>query len=196
MSSRLGEVVLLEDVLNEARYRMLQNMQEAKTSKELTDPELTAEQIGISALIIQDFKGPLISDYKFEWQKVLQAQGDTGVFLQYTHARLRSLLRMHGGGNHAHFDTSHLQDNRSIPILQHLLRYDEVLLQSALDMQPRHLVNFLMTLSHLVSSAHRELPVKGSPAEVAQARLRLFSCTCSVLANGMKILGITPVDKM
>uniref|UniRef100_A0A8B9RE41 Probable arginine--tRNA ligase, mitochondrial n=1 Tax=Astyanax mexicanus TaxID=7994 RepID=A0A8B9RE41_ASTMX len=89
MSSRLGEVVLLEDILNEARYRMLQNMREAKTSKELADPELTAEQIGVSALIIQDFKGPLISDYKFDWQKVLQAQGDTGVFLQYTHARLR-----------------------------------------------------------------------------------------------------------
>ncbi|XP_036438411.1 probable arginine--tRNA ligase, mitochondrial [Colossoma macropomum] len=196
MSSRLGEVVLLEDVLNEARYRMQQNMQEAKTSKELTDPELTAEQIGVSALIIQDFKGPLISDYKFDWQKVLQAQGDTGVFLQYTHARLRSLLTMHGSGNHTHFNPSHLQDSRSISILQHLLRYDEVLLQSALDLQPRHLVNFLITLSHLAASAHRELPVKGSPAEVAQARLRLFSCTCSVLANGMKILGITPVDKM
>uniref|UniRef100_A0AAR2IPH7 Probable arginine--tRNA ligase, mitochondrial n=1 Tax=Pygocentrus nattereri TaxID=42514 RepID=A0AAR2IPH7_PYGNA len=196
MSSRLGEVVLLEDVLNEARYRMQHNMQEAKTSKELTDPELTAEQIGVSALIIQDFKGKLISDYKFDWQKVLQAQGDTGVFLQYTHARLRSLLRMHGSGNHTHFNPSHLQDSRSISILQHLLRYDEVLLQSALDLQPRHLVNFLITLSHLAASAHRELPVKGSPAELAQARLRLFSATCSVLANGMKILGITPVDKM
>ncbi|XP_017542579.1 probable arginine--tRNA ligase, mitochondrial isoform X2 [Pygocentrus nattereri] len=57
MSSRLGEVVLLEDVLNEARYRMQHNMQEAKTSKELTDPELTAEQIGVSALIIQTEHG-------------------------------------------------------------------------------------------------------------------------------------------
>ncbi|XP_049333997.1 probable arginine--tRNA ligase, mitochondrial isoform X1 [Astyanax mexicanus] len=196
MSSRLGEVVLLEDILNEARYRMLQNMREAKTSKELADPELTAEQIGVSALIIQDFKGPLISDYKFDWQKVLQAQGDTGVFLQYTHARLRSLLRMHSSESHTHFNPAQLQDNRSLSILQHLLRYDEVLLQSSLDLQPRHLVNFLITLSHLASSAHRELQVKGSSAEVAQARLRLFSCTCSVLSNGMKTLGISPVEKM
>uniref|UniRef100_A0A8B9KHY5 Probable arginine--tRNA ligase, mitochondrial n=1 Tax=Astyanax mexicanus TaxID=7994 RepID=A0A8B9KHY5_ASTMX len=148
MSSRLGEVVLLEDILNEARYRMLQNMREAKTSKELADPELTAEQIGVSALIIQDFKGPLISDYKFDWQKVLQAQGDTGVFLQYTHARLRSLLRMHSSESHTHFNPAQLQDNRSLSILQHLLR------------------------------------------------LRLFSCTCSVLSNGMKTLGISPVEKM
>uniref|UniRef100_A0A8B9KGW0 Probable arginine--tRNA ligase, mitochondrial n=1 Tax=Astyanax mexicanus TaxID=7994 RepID=A0A8B9KGW0_ASTMX len=191
MSSRLGEVVLLEDILNEARYRMLQNMREAKTSKELADPELTAEQIGVSALIIQDFKGPLISDYKFDWQKVLQAQGDTGVFLQYTHARLRSLLRMHSSESHTHFNPAQLQDNRSLSILQHLLRYDEVLLQSSLDLQPRRHDHF-----HLASSAHRELQVKGSSAEVAQARLRLFSCTCSVLSNGMKTLGISPVEKM
>ncbi|XP_066533280.1 probable arginine--tRNA ligase, mitochondrial isoform X2 [Hoplias malabaricus] len=196
MSSRLGNVVLLEDVLNEARRRMLHNMKEAKTSKELTDPELTAEQIGVSALIIQDFKGPLIADYKFDWEKVLQSQGDTGVFLQYTHARLCSLLRSQGGGDQTVFDASHLLDDRSISILQHLLRFDEVLLQSASDLQPRHLVNFLLTLSHLAASALRELQVKGSDEGVAQARLRLFSGTRSVLGSGMRILGIRPVERM
>ncbi|XP_076872761.1 putative arginine--tRNA ligase, mitochondrial isoform X2 [Brachyhypopomus gauderio] len=196
MSTRSGDVVFLEDVLDEARNRMLQNMQQSKTSKELADPALTAELLGISALIIKDLKRPLISDYKFNWEQVLQAQGDTGVFLQYTHARLCSLLRTHASVSHTHFDPHHLQDSRSLSALQHLLRYDEVLLQSSLELQPRHLVNFLITLCHLVSSAHRELPVKGSPPAVAQARLRLFSCACSVLANGMRILGITPVEKM
>ncbi|XP_062857106.1 probable arginine--tRNA ligase, mitochondrial [Trichomycterus rosablanca] len=196
MSTRRGEVVFLEDVIDEARNRMIHNMNQSKTSKELSDQELTAEQIGISALIVQDFKGRLISDYKFDWERVLQAQGDTGVFLQYTHARLRSLLRMHGDANQTDFDPSHLQEDQSILILQHLLRYDEVLLQSALELQPRYLVNFLLTLCHLASSAHKALQVKGSSTHVAQARLCLFSCTCSVLANGMKILGITPVERM
>ncbi|XP_051951888.1 probable arginine--tRNA ligase, mitochondrial [Xyrauchen texanus] len=196
MSTRHGEVLFLEDVLEEARNRMLNNMRRSTTSKVLEDPEQTAERVGISALIIQDFKGPLMSDYKFEWDKVLQAQGDTGVFLQYTHARLRSLLRTHENEKYTCCDVSPLMDNRSISILQHLLRYDEVLLQSARDLQPRHLVNFLFTLSHLVASAHRQLPVKGSSPEVAQARLCLFSSVCSVLANGMRILGITPVERM
>ncbi|AWP20263.1 putative arginine--tRNA ligase mitochondrial [Scophthalmus maximus] len=88
MKTRTGEVVFLEDVLNEARARMLHNMSQSKTTKELDDPEDTAEKVAISALIVQDFKGPLQSDYKFDWDKMLQAQGDTGVFLQYTHARL------------------------------------------------------------------------------------------------------------
>ncbi|RXN00031.1 putative arginine--tRNA ligase, mitochondrial [Acipenser ruthenus] len=164
MKTRRGDVVFLEDVLEEARSRMLQNMSLSTTTKDLEDPDDTAEKVGISALIIQDFKGPLLSDYKFDWDRVLQSQGDTGVFLQYTHARL--------------------------------CRYDEVLYQSSKDLQPKHLVNFLLTLCHLAAVAHKTLPVKGSSSEVAQARLQLFKGTCGVLANGMRLLGITPVEKM
>ncbi|XP_030638217.1 putative arginine--tRNA ligase, mitochondrial [Chanos chanos] len=197
MRTRQGEVVFLEDVLDEACDRMLKNMSLSKTSKDLPNPKDTAEKVGISALIIQDFKGPLISDYKFEWERVLQAQGDTGVFLQYTHARLCSLLQMQAGSHlDGSFDPLPLMEKRSIAILQHLLRYDEVLYQCSQDLQPKHLVNFLMTLCHLVASAHRELPVKGSCSEVAQARLHLFSGARSVLANGMAILGMQPVEKM
>ncbi|KAI9543896.1 Arginyl-tRNA synthetase [Dissostichus eleginoides] len=196
MSTRSGEVVFLEDVLNEARNRMLHNTSQSKTTKEMDDPEDTAEKVGISALIVQDFKGPLHSDYKFDWDRMLQAKGDTGVFLQYTHARLCSLIRRNEGVGGFIFDPSLLLEPTSITVLQHLLRYDEVLYQSSQDLQPKHLVNFLLKLCHLVASAHRELPVKGSSQDVAQARLRLFSGAGSVLAGGMRILGITPVDKM
>uniref|UniRef100_A0A3Q3F7V4 Probable arginine--tRNA ligase, mitochondrial n=1 Tax=Labrus bergylta TaxID=56723 RepID=A0A3Q3F7V4_9LABR len=192
MKTRSGEVVFLEDVLDEARSRMLHNMSRSTTTKELENPEDTAEKVGISALIVQDFKGPLQSDYSFDWERMLQAQGDTGVFLQYTHAR----LCRNEEAQAAIFDPSLLLEQTSVSILQHLLRYDEVLFQSVQDLQPKHLVNFLLKLSHLIASAHRELPVKGSHQDVAQARLRLFSAACSVLANGMRILGITPVDKM
>ncbi|XP_008282636.1 putative arginine--tRNA ligase, mitochondrial [Stegastes partitus] len=196
MKTRTGEVVFLEDVLDEARARMLHNMSQSSTTKDMDNPEDTAEKVGISALNIQDFKGPLQSDYKFDWDRMLQAQGDTGVFLQYTHARLCSLMQRNEGVQAATFDPSLLREHTSVTILQHLLRYDEVLYQSAQDLQPKHLVTFLLKLCHLIAAAHRELPVKGSPQDVAQARLRLFSGACSVLANGMRILGITPVDKM
>uniref|UniRef100_A0A7N8YEE4 Probable arginine--tRNA ligase, mitochondrial n=1 Tax=Mastacembelus armatus TaxID=205130 RepID=A0A7N8YEE4_9TELE len=196
MSTRTGEVVFLEDVLDEARARMLHNMSQAKTTKEMDNPEDTAEKVGISALLVQDFRGPLLSDYRFDWDRMLQAQGDTGVFLQYTHARLCSLLQRNADIDATTFDPSLLLEQTSMTILQHLLRYDEVLYQSAQDLQPKHLVNFLLKLCHLTASAHRELLVKGSPPDVAQARLRLFRGSCSVLANGMRILGMCPVDKM
>ncbi|XP_012736122.2 probable arginine--tRNA ligase, mitochondrial [Fundulus heteroclitus] len=196
MRTRTGKVVFLEDVLDEAQARMLHNMNQSPTTKELENPEDTAEKVAISALIVQDFKGPLQSGYKFDWARTLQAQGDTGVFLQYTHARLCSLMRRNEGVETATFNPSCLCEQTSRTILQHLLRYDEVLYKSHQDLEPKHLVNFLLKLCHLVAAAHRELPVKGSPPDVAQARLRLFSGARLVLAGGMRILGITPVQKM
>ncbi|XP_059838375.1 probable arginine--tRNA ligase, mitochondrial isoform X1 [Hypanus sabinus] len=196
MKTRKGDVVFLEDVLNEARTRMLQNMAASKTTKELEDPENTAEKVGVAALIVQDFKGPLMSDYEFDWDRVLQSQGDTGVYLQYTHARLCSLQRQCENGEIMQFNPTYLQDPQAIALLQHLLRYDEVLYQVSEDLQPKYLVNYLIMLSRLASIAHRTLHIKGSMPEVATARLLLFKGISSVLANGMKLLGITPVEKM
>ncbi|NWR49341.1 SYRM protein, partial [Regulus satrapa] len=196
MKTRRGEVIFLEDVLNEARSRMLQNMASTKTTKEIQDPVETAEKVGLAALIIQDFRGLLSSDYQFSWDRALQSRGDTGVFLQYTHARLHSLEQMNGNAELTDVNAACLQEPDAISVLQHLLRYDEVLYRSSQDLQPKHIVNYLLTLSHLAALAHKTLPVKGSAPEVAQARLCLFHAARSVLANGMKLLGITPVTQM
>ncbi|XP_064268688.1 probable arginine--tRNA ligase, mitochondrial isoform X3 [Passer domesticus] len=196
MKTRRGEVIFLEDVLNEVRSRMLQNMTATKTTKEIQDPVETAEKVGLAALIVQDFRGLLASDYQFSWDRALQSRGDTGVFLQYTHARLHSLEQMHGNAELADVNVACLQEPDAISVLQHLLRYDEVLYRSSQDLQPKHIVSYLLTLSHLAAVAHKTLPVKGSAPDVAQARLCLFHAARSVLANGMKLLGITPVTQM
>ncbi|XP_077160965.1 putative arginine--tRNA ligase, mitochondrial isoform X2 [Paroedura picta] len=164
MKTRKGEVVFLEDVLDEACSMMLERMASTKTTKELVDPLETAQRVGLAALIIQDFRGLLSTDYQFNWDRVLQSQGDTGVFIQYSHARLH--------------------------------RYDEILYQSSQDLQPKHIVLYLLALSHLAAAAHKMLPVKGSVPELAEARLCLFQAARSILANGMKLLGITPVTRM
>ncbi|XP_006870691.1 PREDICTED: probable arginine--tRNA ligase, mitochondrial [Chrysochloris asiatica] len=196
MKTRRGDVTFLEDVLNEIRLRMLQNMASIKTTKELENPQETAERVGLAALIIQDFRGLLLSDYQFSWDRVFQSRGDTGVFLQYTHARLHSLEETFGCGYLNEFNTTCLQEPQSVSILQHLLRFDEVLYRSSQDCQPKHIASYLLTLSHLSAMAHKTLQIKGSPPEVAGARLHLFRAVRSVLANGMKLLGITPVSRM
>ncbi|XP_015354746.1 probable arginine--tRNA ligase, mitochondrial isoform X6 [Marmota marmota marmota] len=196
MKTRRGDVTFLEDVLNEIRLRMLQNMASIKTTKELENPQETAERVGLAALIIQDFRGLLLSDYQFSWDRVFQSRGDTGVFLQYTHARLHSLEETFGSGYLNDLNTACLQEPQSVSILQHLLRFDEVLFKSSQDLQPRHIVSYLLTLSHLAAVAHKTLQIKDSPPDVAGARLHLFKAVRSVLANGMKLLGIIPVCRM
>uniref|UniRef100_A0A8C7A4F9 Probable arginine--tRNA ligase, mitochondrial n=1 Tax=Neovison vison TaxID=452646 RepID=A0A8C7A4F9_NEOVI len=196
MKTRRGNVTFLEDVLNEIRSRMLQNMASIKTTRELENPQETAERVGLAALIIQDFRGLLLSDSQFSWDRVFQSRGDTGVFLQYTHARLHSLEETFGCGYLNDFNTACLQEPQSVSILQHLLRFDEVLYRSSQDLQPRHIVSYLLTLSHLAAMAHKTLLIKDSPPDVAGARLHLFRAVRSVLANGMKLLGIIPVCRM
>ncbi|CAI5769805.1 probable arginine--tRNA ligase, mitochondrial [Podarcis lilfordi] len=197
MRTRRGEVVFLDDVLDEARSMVIEQSASAKTTKELDNPLETAERIGLAAFIIQDFRGLLVSDYQFNWDRILQSRGDTGVFLQYTHARLHSLEEMCGAVNQAsRINAACLQDPQAISLIQHLLRYDEILYKSSQDLQPKHIVAYLLKLSHLAAVAHKMLPVKGSVPELAEARLCLFQAVRSVLANGMKLLGITPVNKM
>lgn len=196
MKTRRGDVTFLEDVLNELQSRMLQNMASIKTTKKMENPQETAERVGLAALIIQDFRGLLLSDYQFSWDRVFQSRGDTGVFLQYTHARLCSLEETFGCGYLNDFNVACLQEPQSVSILQHLLRFDEVLYTSSQDLQPKHIVSYLLTLSHLAAVAHKTLQVKDSPPDVAGARLHLFKAVRSVLANGMKLLGITPVCRM
>lgn len=196
MQTRRGDVIFLEDVLDEARSRMLQNMANSETSKKTEDPADTAEKIGIAALIIQDFKGPLLSDYKFQWDQALQSSGDTGVFLQYTHARLHSLLNLWETREKEEFDANCLQDPSVSSTLRHFLRYDEVIHKTLKELQPRYLVSYLMGLGHLANVAHHSLHVKGSSPDVAHARLLFFNSIRVVLANGMRLLGITPLDKM
>uniref|UniRef100_A0A8C2SVF7 Probable arginine--tRNA ligase, mitochondrial n=1 Tax=Coturnix japonica TaxID=93934 RepID=A0A8C2SVF7_COTJA len=128
MKTRKGEVIFLEDVLDEVRSRMLENMASAKTTKEVEDPVETAEKVGLAALIIQDFRGLLSSDYQFSWDRALQSRGDTGVFLQYTHARLHSLEQMHGNEPVTDVNVACLQEPGAISVLQHLLSFREWLL--------------------------------------------------------------------
>ncbi|XP_061479277.1 probable arginine--tRNA ligase, mitochondrial isoform X2 [Rhineura floridana] len=147
MKTRKGEVVFLEDVLDEACSMVLENSASAKTTKELDSPLETAERIGLAALIIQDFRGLLLSDYQFSWDRTLQRQGDTGVFLQYTHARLHSLEEMCGTVTQVScINPACLQDPQAISLIQHLLRYDEILYKSSQDLQPRHIVTYLFKL--------------------------------------------------
>uniref|UniRef100_F7G9W7 Probable arginine--tRNA ligase, mitochondrial n=2 Tax=Ornithorhynchus anatinus TaxID=9258 RepID=F7G9W7_ORNAN len=184
MKTRRGDVTFLEDVLNEACLRMLDNMASSKTTKGLENPQETAERVGLAALIVHDLRGLLLSDYQFSWDRVLQTRGDTGVFLQYTHARLHSLEETFGCAGLNGFNASCLQEPQSVSILQHLLRYDEVLYKSSQDLQPRHIVNYLLILSHLAAVAHKTLSIRNSPTEVAESSPRApaeasFPCSFS-----------------
>jgi arginyl-tRNA synthetase len=90
---RTGNVVFLEEILNEAKQVMLEKILENTKQKleELEDPEKTADIVGLSAVVIQDLSARRIRDYDFSWDRMTNKEGNTGPYLQYTHARLCSM---------------------------------------------------------------------------------------------------------
>ncbi|XP_038078590.1 probable arginine--tRNA ligase, mitochondrial [Patiria miniata] len=196
MQTRTGNVVLLRDILDEARNRMLHNMHETASSKQLDNPEEVAEQLGVSAMIVQDLRGKLMNDYRFDWNRILTSQGDTGVFLQYTHARLYSIEQLSGVSLDPSCDTSTLTEPEAILLAHHLSLFSTAVTKAHSSMEPSHLTVYLLQLCHFASSAVKVLRVKDADKQQAEARLLLFNSTRQALANGMKILGITPLKHM
>ncbi|XP_071818732.1 probable arginine--tRNA ligase, mitochondrial [Apostichopus japonicus] len=196
MQTRTGDVVLLEDILEEVKNRMLERMKAKETTKDVANPEDVAQCLGISALILQDLKASLISDYKFDWERILESQGDTGVFLQYTHARLKSIEANYEYEMRDSISTEVLSEPEAEQLIWHIAQFDDAVQNSFDEMEPKHIVAYILRLSRLASRAAQTLRVRGSERNLAESRLHLLVSARKVLSNGMRVLGMRPLDEM
>ena len=204
LSTRKGNIVYLTDILEEATKRMLENQaKSANTRVEGKESLMVAEQVGISALIVADLRQRRTKDYTFSWERALSDSGDTGVKLQYTHARLTSLLNncaelacQEEEGEELQ-PGDYLTEQCALDLVFSISRYDEVLSSAYHSLEPHQLVLYLFSLCNLTSKALKLLPVKtAEDARLGQARLLLFSCARRTLAQGLTVLGIKPLDRI
>lgn len=199
MSTRKGTVVFLEDILNEARAVMLEKMKEDKFGKleEIENPEKTADIVGLSAVIVQDMSARRIRDYHFVWDRMTSAEGSTGPFLQYTHARLCSMEdKTSDVVITDQIDPLLLQEKEAINLAVAIAKFPLVLHACTQNHEPSTLVNYLFELSHAISSANTKLRVKGSEDSLAKARKLLFWAGRMALHNGLVLIGLTPLERM
>ena len=125
ISTRKGNMVFISDLIEEATEIMLENQEKSENTRIFGDEKLkNAESVGICALIINDLKQKRTKDYKFSWVKALSHSGDTGVKLQYTHARLTSLIATSADNvdlsDVANIDTASLTENIALELVYHL----------------------------------------------------------------------------
>ena len=200
MSTRKGTVVFLDNILEETKEKMHEVMRknEAKYAQ-IENPEEVADLVGISAVMIQDMQSKRINNYEFKWERMLSFEGDTGPYLQYAHSRLRSVER-----NAAQItadkwltaDFSLLTEPAAVLLIRILAQYPDVLRNAIKTHEPTTVVTYLFKLTHQVSSCYDVLWVAGQTEELATARLALYAAARQVLNNGMRLLGLTPVDRM
>jgi len=129
---------------------------------------------------------------------MLSAEGDTGVYLQYAHARFASIGRKAGLTPHdaRTADLSLLTEPHAFAVLRALAEYPEIVRASLKVCEPSTIVTYLFKMTHLASTAYEMLIVKGAETEVAKARYAVYLGVQITLANGMRLLGLTPLERM
>lgn len=125
-------------------------------------------------------------------------EGDTGPYLQYAHARLCSISRRAGISPEAvaSADLSLLAEPHAINLVRFLSQYPDVVANSLKTLEPTTVLVYLFKMTHVLSSSYEHLQVVGSEEKLAAARLALYEAARQVLNNGMRLLGLSPVDRM
>jgi arginyl-tRNA synthetase len=208
MSSRLGDVQLLSDILDQSREAMHEVMRRnAAKYAQVQNPNAVTEAVGISAVMVQDMSGKRINNYPFDITRMTSFEGDTGPYLQYCHARLHSILRKAGITREelvqyvaAHpdgLDADAESTPRCADLLRLMAQYPDVTATAMRTLEPSTILTYLFRLAHQLSSCYDVLQVVGAEGgrDVMLARAALYEGARQVLENGMRLLGLSPVER-
>jgi arginyl-tRNA synthetase len=197
MSSRKGNVIYLEELLDEAKSRALENMRKnIEKRPEVDDEEAVAEAVGMAAIFFFDLSRQRIKDYDFDWDRAISFEGDTGPYLMNAHARIAGILRKCGMDLDPQADLGPLVEPEAHQLVSQVARYGEALREAARLHEPSVLATYLLELARALHSSYRSLRVKDEELRIAKARLLLFTVVKDVLASGLEILGIPALEKM
>ncbi|KAF7119039.1 hypothetical protein CNMCM5793_008682 [Aspergillus hiratsukae] len=199
MSTRKGTVKFLDDILRDVADKMHEVMKSnAEKYAQVENPEETADILGLTSVMVQDMTGKRINGYDFNLDAMTSFEGDTGPYLQYAHARLCSIVRKSGLNveelGSANLDL--LTEPHAVDLVRLLATWPDVLLNTTKTLEPTTIITYLFRMTHILSSSYDVLKVVGSEPELKKARMALYEAARQVLHNGMRVLGLSPVQRM
>ncbi len=199
MSTRHGRVVFLEDVLNRAVDETREIIREKGVATE--NIEETARQVGIGAVIFQELSNNRIKDYVFSWDKVLDFNGETGPYVQYTYARAASLMRRADEKalakvESADIDISFIRSDAAYELVKLLEAFPAVVVEAATKYEPsvvtRHIVDIAQSFNRFYHDEHIIVDDINEQA----AKLALVQAAKNTIKNGLGLLGIQCPERM
>lgn len=193
MSTRQGTLIFLEDVLNKATELALQIIREKNPG--LEEKADVARQVGIGAVIFGDLSNDRVKNIDFDWDKVLDFSGETAPYIQYSHARICSILRK-AGEKPAAYDASLLTADEEQAVVGILARYSDQIARAAETYKPSVLARYLIDVASAFNRFYHQCPVLNAPEELKHARLALIDAVRQVLSNGLTLLGIAAPSEM
>ena len=193
-ATREGRLIPLEEVLEEAIKRSLKIVQKLNPKLPKREKEKIAKIVGIGAVKFFDLSQNRLSDIVFDWNKMLNLKGASAPYIQYTYARLKSILRK--APRPKNFDPSLLKNEHELMILNHLLYFPEIIEDSAIYYEPNRLANYLLHLAEKANLFYETTPVLKTEPKLRNSRLALIGAAALVIKNGLKLLGIEAPEKM
>lgn len=191
MSTRKGKVVLLEEVLEEAITLAEQNIEEK--NPDLKQKEEVAKQVGVGAVIFHDLKNERMHNIEFSLEKMLKFEGETGPYVQYTHARACSILRK----ENAEFETEafQLNDDHSWSTIKLLNRFPQVVETAFFKNEPSHIAKYLLDVAQAFNKYYGNVRILEEDKE-KESRLALVYAVTIVLKEGLRLLGMGAPEEM
>ena len=193
--TRSGDTVSLQDVIDEAVTRAAKVIEEKSPDMPEDEKAAVSQAVGIGAIKFAELSQNRMSDYIFDWDKMLALTGDTAPYLQNSYVRVRSIFRKIDS-QFIKPQSLTLKEDAEIHLARMLVRYGETVPATLDDCRPNLLASYLYDLARAFHSFYEACPVLKSEGETRETRLSLCDLTASVLKHGMGLFGITMPERM
>lgn len=195
MSSRGGNVVSADDLLEMTKEKVLSTMQSSQKVKASADDKALVEAIAFGAIKYGYLKYDRNTKIYFDLDETIAIEGNTGPYLQYTNARIKSIMQKAGEFKRAL--PENLTEQSEMLLARHLLHYDHTVAAAAREYRPNLLCNYLLELAQKFNLFYDQVSVlNAGSAKQKQARLNLLVSVSNVFENGLELLGIKAPEKM
>lgn len=194
LSTRKGNVVYLQDLLDEAASRALKTIEEKNA--DLENKEDIAEKIGIGAVVFQEMYKSRVKDTEFSWDRALSFEGETGPYVQYTYVRIHNILNKIENPADKDIDYSLLTDDESYSVVTLLSEYGKKLKVAKEEAEPSIMASYLIELAKAFNRFYRVNRVIGVDEPTSQARIFLLKALSEVYLKCMDIVGVPVVNNM
>lgn len=193
LSSRKGNVIFAEDILKEA-IQKTRNIIEEK-NPDIPNKEEVAKQVGIGAVLFNDLYNQRIKDVIFDWEKLLNFDGETGPYVQYTYARAASVIRKIGNVPPV-YDYSVLGDDVSMALLKEISRYSQVVSDAAEKMEPFIISRYAVSLAQTFNKFYHDCQINVEDNTIKYTRANIVIITKWILKDALSLLGIDCPEQM
>lgn len=195
LSTRSGNVIYAEDILLEAISKIKEIIEEKNPN--IPDKEETAKKIGVGAVLFNDLYNQRIKDVSFKWEKLLNFDGETGPYVQYTYARCSSIIRKVDdfvAGND--IDYSLLTDAESLDLLKEISRFPKVVVDASEKYEPSVVARFAVDVAQAFNKFYNANRINVEEKNVRDARMTMVHLTRKTIKDALLLLGIECPEQM